>query len=300
MNINQIIGFNALARTKNFSKAAKYVYLTQPAFSRMIASMEKELEVRLFNRSKGSPGLTVAGEKVFRETAAIQEHYEKMLKTADSEADRNRIVFCSIEIGLPDFLFSTIKDFSEKNMDYSIGFEEYTEAECYDALTEGKVDLVLQCHIPPELEDEVETLPLFSRQDCVVLSETHPLAGKKSVKYRQLDGESFVLVDPEISPLGYAKYKSILKKEKISPLKEKYTSNIISMKSHIRTGSCITMLPKDMISGKGIKSIPLDPPSEIVFKLIWLKDNKKPAVKSFVEFARLRFGQGDDFSQALL
>ena len=43
MNIKQIIGFNALAKVLNFSKAADSVYLTQPAFSRMIQSLEEEL-----------------------------------------------------------------------------------------------------------------------------------------------------------------------------------------------------------------------------------------------------------------
>ena len=42
MNIKQMKGFLELSKTLNFSKTAKQMYMSQPAFSRMIESMEKE------------------------------------------------------------------------------------------------------------------------------------------------------------------------------------------------------------------------------------------------------------------
>ena len=45
MNIKQMKGFLELSKTLNFSKTAKQMYMSQPAFSRMIESMENEIGV---------------------------------------------------------------------------------------------------------------------------------------------------------------------------------------------------------------------------------------------------------------
>ena len=66
MNMKQIEGFCLLAKTLNFSRAASRMYISQPAFSRMIVSLEEELGCQLFLRSKTEPKLTVAGEDVYK------------------------------------------------------------------------------------------------------------------------------------------------------------------------------------------------------------------------------------------
>ena len=48
MNDRQILCFLEAAKERNFTKAAENLYLTQPGVSRMIASMERELGVKLF------------------------------------------------------------------------------------------------------------------------------------------------------------------------------------------------------------------------------------------------------------
>ena len=50
MNLKQLEAFVQVAEGGSFSKAAKELYLTQPTISAHIASLEKELGVRLFVR----------------------------------------------------------------------------------------------------------------------------------------------------------------------------------------------------------------------------------------------------------
>lgn len=54
MNMKQIEGFCLLAKTLNFSRAASRMYISQPAFSRMIVSLEEELGCQLFLRFIGN------------------------------------------------------------------------------------------------------------------------------------------------------------------------------------------------------------------------------------------------------
>ncbi len=54
MNIHQLKCFITLARTLNFSEAAKQLFLTQPSISRQIKCLESEVGLRLFDRSSRS------------------------------------------------------------------------------------------------------------------------------------------------------------------------------------------------------------------------------------------------------
>ena len=54
--------FKEVARTENISKAAKSLYITQPALSQIIRKMEGELGYRLFERTGNRIRLTEAGK----------------------------------------------------------------------------------------------------------------------------------------------------------------------------------------------------------------------------------------------
>ena len=43
--------FSQVVKSKSFSKAAKELYMTQPAVSQAIMALERELDIRLFNRT---------------------------------------------------------------------------------------------------------------------------------------------------------------------------------------------------------------------------------------------------------
>ncbi len=62
MDFRQLESFIAIAKFKSFSKAANYLYLTQPTISSHILNLEKELNTILINRSNKKISLTKAGE----------------------------------------------------------------------------------------------------------------------------------------------------------------------------------------------------------------------------------------------
>jgi DNA-binding transcriptional LysR family regulator len=62
MDFKQIEAFTSVANYKSFSKAASTIFLSQPTISSHIASLEKELNVQLFDRTSKVVYLTPAGE----------------------------------------------------------------------------------------------------------------------------------------------------------------------------------------------------------------------------------------------
>ena len=65
MNLKQLEAFVCVAEVKNFSQAAKKLYLTQPTVSAHVHSLEKELGARLFIRTTKDVELSPSGELLY-------------------------------------------------------------------------------------------------------------------------------------------------------------------------------------------------------------------------------------------
>lgn len=85
----------AIAQTKNFSKAAELLYVSQPALSQYINRLEKELGVLLFERTKSKVSLSEAGELFLKDAVSILEASEnlksKMLELSSSKSSRLKV-----------------------------------------------------------------------------------------------------------------------------------------------------------------------------------------------------------------
>ncbi|WP_087972548.1 LysR family transcriptional regulator [Oceanobacillus rekensis] len=73
-----LIVFREVAERKNFSRAAEALHMSQPAVSQYIASLEKELGVRLLERSNKFVELNKAGKIVYQYTQQILRSYDQM------------------------------------------------------------------------------------------------------------------------------------------------------------------------------------------------------------------------------
>ncbi len=66
INLNLYRVFYCVAKEKSISKAAKKLYISQPAISKSLKKLEEELDVELFTRSLNGVILTEAGKMLFQ------------------------------------------------------------------------------------------------------------------------------------------------------------------------------------------------------------------------------------------
>ncbi len=71
MNTYQLECFLVLAKTLNYAKTAELMYTSQPAITRQIQSLEKELHTQLFNRSKHHVELSEDGKSFITDAKNI-------------------------------------------------------------------------------------------------------------------------------------------------------------------------------------------------------------------------------------
>jgi DNA-binding transcriptional LysR family regulator len=78
-----LLVFSEVADTRNFSRAAERLHLTQPAVSQHIRALEERLKVRLLERNNKSVTLTKAGEIVLHHAKEIRGLYRRMEEMVD-------------------------------------------------------------------------------------------------------------------------------------------------------------------------------------------------------------------------
>ena len=84
MDLQSLKYFQFVAMYRNFSKAAEHFYIGQPALSRQIASLEKELGVQLFDRDTRNVALTEAGSVLYGNVDLLLRHHEHVYTLMES------------------------------------------------------------------------------------------------------------------------------------------------------------------------------------------------------------------------
>ena len=83
MNNKQLKYAIALSRSLNFSQVAEKLGISQPALSKQILNLEKDLGVELFDRKQNPIALTPAGEHFFAEVQDLVYREEQLYKSMD-------------------------------------------------------------------------------------------------------------------------------------------------------------------------------------------------------------------------
>jgi len=184
--------FAAVARQRSFSRAAEELYVTQPAVSKHVASLEAELGTQLVVRDRRALGLTPAGEVladyVLRAEALLANARRALATGADAETGTLSIAGSSIPGTY--LLPSLLAHFHAQHPAIELDFHLATSADAMELVRTHRVELAVLAGqtAPAELESE----PLV--EDEVVLVGPVRLAGRR-LRARELESETWIARD---------------------------------------------------------------------------------------------------------
>lgn len=194
MELHQLRYFLAVARTRNFSRAAEQCHVAQPSLSQQIKKLEEELDERLFERNTREVALTPAGE-LFR------VHAERALEEVEAAREkvrevrglvRGRVVLGALPTVAPYYLPTRLRAFSEKFPGIEVVVHEDTTDRLVAAVLGKEVDLAL-LSLPVERAG-VEAREFFDEPLLVALPTGHRLAAKRRLSLDDLEPEPFILM----------------------------------------------------------------------------------------------------------
>jgi DNA-binding transcriptional LysR family regulator len=193
MDLRQLNYFLEVAREGSFSKASQNLHLSQPTLSKMVKTLEEELDVLLFNRSTRRIELTDAGELIVNHAQNIMKSIAN-LETALAEL--KNIKHGKLKIGLPpligaSFFPKIIGEFHSLYPNIDIQLVEDGGKMVEKALLEGSIDLGVV--VLPVNEEQFEAVPLVKRELVLIVNSNHQLAKRPHVDFQELQDEPFIL-----------------------------------------------------------------------------------------------------------
>ncbi len=166
--------------------------LTQPALSRQISLLERELSAQLFERQNKGIRLTIQGETFLEYASPLMDQMKAALESLNESDDSLRGEY-SISTGGTVAAFvlpGTLHAIRNNNPDLRFRIYEGDSLQTTDALLHGEVDLGI---IPGDIPGaDLVSRPFFTDTLIPVVSETHPLAKKRNLSMEDLAGYEFV------------------------------------------------------------------------------------------------------------
>ncbi|HEJ9093628.1 LysR family transcriptional regulator [Serratia odorifera] len=193
----------ALAASLNFSRAAASRYVTQPAFSRRIQSLEEWLGTPLFERNRRGVSLTRAGEVFIKQVPdLIRALYTLRNEVIDASGDAKPDVIFSATHSLSFSFFPTLMRNNDKIARFgSFRLLSDTLSACERMIGKGDAQFLL-CYYHPHmhinLEQEKflsvrlgrETLIPYSRRDAASGQPIWRISGGRKFPYLSFSAES--------------------------------------------------------------------------------------------------------------
>ena len=193
MNFKQLEAFLWVAELQSFTKAAKQLYMSQPAVSFQIKALEESLQVALFQRGDKKVILTDAGRFLYPEAKQILKHYQK-IKTGLDELKGLKTGHLVIGAGtipgeylLPLF----IGGFKEKYPGIKVTLRIAGSGRVGQWVREREVDLGIT-GAPIEGEG-IECKHWIMDKLVLILPPSHPMAVRKTISVKELANIPFVV-----------------------------------------------------------------------------------------------------------
>ncbi|MEX1655073.1 LysR family transcriptional regulator [Streptomyces pseudovenezuelae] len=288
-SLHQLRLFLVLAQELHFGRAAARVYVTQPAFSQQIRSLEQRLGVVLVERGGRSVRLTPAGRSVAEEARAVVDAMARLRQAAGRHVGAARgllrIGSLGAEAAMP-YAQAILAHLRGRHPDLEIEVRNLTFLDMFSTLLSGEVDAAF---LRGPLPGGIQSLHLASEARVVCLSDDDPLADRDVLTLDQLAERTVVDMPPEV-PRSWWNHLTVNPRPdgtrvRFGPVVRDTEAMVLA----VTQGGAITFLPaaaRRLYPRAGITYVDCPELGLSTAELAWLPDHRdEPAVSALREAA---------------
>ena len=193
MELQQLKYFKAVADAGKISDAAKALFISPPALSATISRLERELDVKLFDRSNNRIAINQHGQLLLgyvNQMMTLLDNMENDLrksKKQEQEQIRVAVTYSNLWVGL-------ICAFSLEHPEITLSYTTVKLSQLQNRSEMEKYPFILaeEQDLPSGME--MESISLIDRdRPVLVVDADHPLAGRETVDIREIAEETMVL-----------------------------------------------------------------------------------------------------------
>ncbi|WP_226658835.1 LysR family transcriptional regulator [Pseudalkalibacillus hwajinpoensis] len=265
--------FIKIADERSFTRAAKALFVSQPALSKQMKKLEEELGFSLFNRSVRGVELTMKGKAFYEDVKPL---FSKINQTVDRYKKYDEIRLGSTPILSTYFLPGFYKQLHYSNVHVTAIRED--SLDLVPLLTSHEIDAALVQNTP--MIDGMYSTFLLSEPFVAAVPVSLSLANKHELTLEECFRYTQIL-----PPTGYLseQVRGILAERMVES--EVLETHYLGMGGLVSLGIGIAYLPKmmaDTIEQKGVTFLPLK--GEPLQREIYLHANRPDLLRLLSEF----------------
>lgn len=183
MELSHLQYFSVVAEEENITRAAKRLFISQPALSATIARLEKELGFDLFRRDSNKISLTDAGRCFWEYTNSAFASIHEGITKAQQIANRNKqCVRVASSLGI---VRTFCEDYRAEHPDEELEARICNTEEIASMLANGSADLGI--NLGPIIDSQFSNQTVMNTPWCIAVNEEHPLRFRQSVSLTELE-----------------------------------------------------------------------------------------------------------------
>ncbi len=276
--------FITAMETLNFTTAAQKVHITQPAFSRNIAALEKELGFALFWRSKQN-GLRVspAGLAMYNGLKSLAQEYADLVEDAQriSRGEQGKLVISILNGCCMDSkMFQVIHGFQAQYPKIAVELKSCSFAQLIESVESGMSDVCFCLKIAIEEKDKLLHEVVYTSDSYLAVPAR--LGCDKSKEYCLLDFKDEVFLLSQDSPrineifVEACKIAGFDPKTKMAP---DYETKMLCVE--IGEGIAAHNNEHYMKSSNYVNFVKVKELHPVESALVWNKENYNPSIALF-------------------
>jgi DNA-binding transcriptional LysR family regulator len=282
--------FVVLADELHFGRAAERLHITQPALSQQIARLERQLGVRLFERTRARVELTEAGAAVL---APARTAVEAAAAADDVARSHARGDAGELRLGLSPgahYLAQTLlAEFARRRPHVRVRARHDSSTALAEQVAAGRLELALGFATGPV--EGVVCERLRDEPAVVAVAASHPIAERAHVSLGELEGETFALVDAR-DGAGYNEaVVALCRAAGFEPRTRPDPHGPMRWETAVRTEGCVGLTTRSAApsTARGVRLLELRPPAAFQLDLIepgGPESARRPAALAFAALAR--------------
>ena len=192
MNLDYLRTYLEVVRLGSFSEVAKKLAISQPAVSFQIQKLERELGVRLIDRTQKAVTMTAAGKRLLRFAESVEEelgHLRHDLDQLREEVTGDLLIAASTIPG--EFLLPPLlAEFKARHPAVRAQVAISDSIGVIEGVQDGAYEIGF-CGVAPEGQD-FESFVVARDEIVLIVLPGHPFAGRGEIPFTELEGESLI------------------------------------------------------------------------------------------------------------
>jgi DNA-binding transcriptional LysR family regulator len=250
IQLDDIDYFLAVAEEGQVRKAAQRLGISQPAVTKALQRLEKELGFELFERSVKGMALTKVAEQFRQRTSTLRGALRDAVKeVTDLHLGSLGLLRVGVsplyvqKLFMPAFL-----QLHRQRPAATVRASVHLNDELWRLLRQGELDLTLSS-LPALVPDDFQTIELMQDNLCIVARLEHPLHSKRRLKLSDLAQVQWMLPGPDVAARRHV--EALLAQAGLPPprITLEVSNTVWQMRTILRETDLVSLMSESMLVG---------------------------------------------------